>query len=194
MTKQPSTTGTRIERDLLGELPVPIHAYYGIHTCRALANFPITGIAISSYPELIAAFAAVKEAAARAQERLGLLDKDSCDAIAAACAKIRGGALSEEFVVDIVQGGAGTSTNMSLNEVIADRALEILGHSRGDYSSLHPMQHVNIGQSTNDVYPTAVKIAAHLACDGLGVALSKLRLALAERAAAFADVIKMGRT
>src|ERR1700704_2255771 len=145
----------RIEHDLLGDRAVPAAAYYGVHTLRAVENFPITGTPISIYPDLIAALACVKQAAALANHELGLLDAERTGAIVRACEELRAGRLHEQFVVDVIQGGAGTSTNMNANEVIANRALEHLGHARGEYLYLHPLEHVNLSQSTNDVYPTA---------------------------------------
>ncbi|WP_025824361.1 lyase family protein [Asaia astilbis] len=150
---------SRTEHDLLGTREVPTEAYYGIHTLRAVENFPITGRKISAYPELINALAAIKQAAALSNRDLGLLDATKAQAIVAACEDVRSGKLHEQFVVDVIQGGAGTSTNMNANEVIANRALEHLGRQRGEYSALHPIDHVNMGQSTNDVYPTALRIA-----------------------------------
>ena len=147
----------RIEHDLIGDRQVAADAYYGVHTLRALENFPISGTPISIYPDLIGALACAKQAAAIANRELGLLDDERADAIVRACEEIRGGALLEEFVVDVIQGGAGTSTNMNANEVIANRALELLGAKKGEYARLHPLDHVNLSQSTNDVYPTAVK-------------------------------------
>jgi len=185
---------TRIEHDLLGDLSVPADAYWGVHTARASENFPITGTPISAYPHLVSALASVKEAAARANADLGLLPGDIADAIAAACAEIRGGALHDEFVVDVIQGGAGTSTNMNANEVIANRALELLGHAKGDYARVHPNEHVNLSQSTNDAYPTAVNIAAILAVGELSEAMKVLEGAFAAKAVEFRDVVKMGRT
>ncbi|MYR55672.1 aspartate ammonia-lyase, partial [Streptomyces sp. SID625] len=190
-------TGTdryRTEHDMLGDVAVPADAYYGAHTVRAVVNFPLTGETVAARPHLIAALAAVKHAAALANAEVGALDGTLASAIAGACAELRKGALREEFVVDLIQGGAGTSTNMNANEVIANRALELLGHSRGQYADLHPLDHVNLGQSTNDVYPTAVKLAldAHIA--ELLAALACLREAFTAKAAEFADVLKMGRT
>ena len=185
---------TRIEHDLLGDRAVPADAYYGIHTLRALENFPITGTAISIYPDLVRALACVKQAAALANNALGLLPDGKADAIARACEEIRGGRLLDPFVVDVIQGGAGTSTNMNANEVIANRALELLGHKRGEYSYLHPVEDVNMSQSTNDVYPTAVKVALHFAIGRLGAAMRELRLAFSAKAQEFTDVLKMGRT
>ena len=187
-------TPTRIEHDLLGDLPVPTAAYYGVHTLRALENFPITGTPISIYPDLLSALACVKEAAARANCELGLLDARKADAIAAACAEVRAGKLDKEFVVDVIQGGAGTSTNMNANEVIANRALELLGHAKGDYAHLHPLDDVNMSQSTNDVYPTAVKVALNFGIRSLAEQMRHLRQAFEAKSAEFADVLKMGRT
>ena len=185
---------TRREHDLLGDRDVPDSAYYGVHTLRAVENFPITGTPISIYPELIGALACIKEAAARANHALGLLDAERMQAIADACAELRAGKLHEQFVVDVIQGGAGTSTNMNANEVIANRALELLGHARGEYEHLHPNEHVNISQSTNDVYPTALKIATYHAIHRLVGAMAVLRGAFERKADEFADVLKMGRT
>ncbi|MGY2050875.1 aspartate ammonia-lyase [Methylobacterium sp. JK268] len=188
------TAPTRTEHDLLGDREVPAGAYYGVHTLRAVENFPITGTVLASCPDLIGALAAIKQAAARANHELGLLDAARRDAIVAACEEIRGGALHDQFVVDLIQGGAGTSTNMNANEVIANRALEILGHPRGAYAQLHPNEHVNLGQSTNDVYPTALKIAATGAIRRLLAAMAALRGSFEAKAAEFADILKMGRT
>src|SRR5450631_4314174 len=134
---------TRREHDLLGDRDVPATAYYGVHTLRAVENFPISGTPISIYPDLIAALASIKLAAAKSNAELGLLDATRTDAIVAAAEEIRSGRLHEQFVVDVIQGGAGTSTNMNANEVIANRALEILGHKKGEYQHLHPLDHVN---------------------------------------------------
>jgi aspartate ammonia-lyase len=193
-TTKGSTVSSRIEHDLLGELSVPADAYWGVHTARACENFPITGTPISAYPHLIDALASVKEAAARANADLGLLPADLAEAIVAACREIRAGALHDEFVVDVIQGGAGTSTNMNANEVIANRALEILGHRKGDYAELHPNEHVNLSQSTNDAYPTAVNIATILAVRELSDAMAVLEQAFAAKSTEFRDIVKMGRT
>ncbi|MGQ4402449.1 aspartate ammonia-lyase [Streptomyces hayashii] len=184
----------RIEHDLVGDKEVPADAYYGVHTVRAVENFAITGATIARFPDLIAALAAVKQAAARANRDLGLLPSDIADAIMGACQEIRAGRLHEQFVVDPIQGGAGTSTNMNANEVIANRALERLGHPRGLYDVIHPLDHVNLGQSTNDVYPTAVRLALVTSLRRLGDSLGGLATAFAEKAAEFGDVLKMGRT
>ena len=173
---------------------VPASAYYGVHTVRALENFPITGTSISIYPDLVVALACVKHAAALANNELKLLDDDKTRAITQACIDIRNGALLEEFVVDVIQGGAGTSTNMNANEVIANRGLEIVGRHKGEYSYLHPVEHVNMSQSTNDVYPTALKVALHFGIYRLTDAMAELRAAFEVKAAEFAEVLKMGRT
>ncbi|WP_399922366.1 aspartate ammonia-lyase [Streptomyces kanamyceticus] len=189
-----SVPALRREHDLLGDRDVPADAYWGIHSLRATENFPITGIPISVYPQLIDALAAVKEAAARANEELGLLAKAKADVIAAACREIRAGRLHDQFVVDVIQGGAGTSTNMNANEVVANRALELLGHPKGAYEHLHPNEDVNLSQSTNDVYPTAVKVATISAAHGLLRAMAVVQDAFAAKALEFRDVLKMGRT
>ena len=188
------THPTRLEHDLLGERAVPAEAYYGVHTLRALENFPITGTPISIYPDLVAALACVKQAAAIANAELGLLDERRSTAIRLACEEIREGKLHDEFVVDVIQGGAGTSSNMNANEVVCNRALEILGHRKGEYQHLHPLDHVNLSQSTNDVYPTAVKLALQLGIRRLARDMAGLRRAFAAKAAQFADVLKVGRT
>jgi aspartate ammonia-lyase len=185
---------TRKEKDLLGEREVPAHRYFGVQTLRAVENFPITGIPIAQYPHLINAIAAVKHAAALANRDLDLLPAELTDVIVRVCEEIRRGALHEEFVVDVIQGGAGTSTNMNANEVIANRGLELLGRNRGDYTILHPNNHVNLSQSTNDVYPTSLRIAAHWALHELQAALGQLRDAFAAKGREFTDIVKMGRT
>jgi aspartate ammonia-lyase len=185
---------TRSEHDLLGEREVPVDALYGIQTLRAVENFPITGIRLGHFPHLIRALAMVKQAAARANHRLGLLDTEIADAIDRACSEIVDGHWHGHFVVDVVQGGAGTSTNMNANEVIANRALELLGRERGDYLHCHPNNHVNLSQSTNDAYPTAVRVAVVLELADLLAALGGLEAALVDKAAEFAGVLKMGRT
>ncbi len=184
----------RSEHDLLGDRDVPAGAYYGVHTLRALENFPITGTPISIYPDLICALAQIKLAAARANLQLGLLDDTRANAIVAACQEIISGKLHDEFVVDVIQGGAGTSTNMNANEVIANRALELLGHTKGDYQHLHPNEHVNMSQSTNDVYPSALKLATYVGIFRLVKALEFLRRSFERKADEFRDVLKMGRT
>lgn len=185
---------TRLEHDLLGERDVSANVYYGIHTLRALENFPISNIPISTYPNFIKALACVKQACALANHELGLLEDKKSEVIVKACKEIMDGKLCEQFVVDVIQGGAGTSTNMNANEVIANRGLEILGFERGDYKKLHPLEDVNMSQSTNDVYPTAVKVALRFYIDELIEAMEVLRIAFAEKAVEFKDILKMGRT
>ncbi|MGP5726086.1 aspartate ammonia-lyase [Arthrobacter rhombi] len=185
---------TRLEHDLIGDRDVPAEAYWGVHTLRASENFHITGQQVGSNPHLIRALALVKQAAARANRELGLLDDTRAEAIDAACTEIAGGALHDQFIVDVLQGGAGTSTNMNANEVIANRALEILGHERGDYQHLHPNDHVNLSQSTNDVYPTAVNVATSFTAAPLLAAIEELETAFQAKASQFRTVVKMGRT
>ncbi len=185
---------TRIEHDLLGDRPVPSQAYYGVHTLRAVENFPITGNSIAIYPDLIRALACIKQAAALANRELGMLDATKCEAIVKACDEIRAGKLHDQFVVDVIQGGAGTSTNMNANEVIANRGLELLGHAKGEYRYLHPNEDVNVSQSTNDVYPTALKVAGYFGIFRLVDAMAVLRRAFEAKADEFRDVLKMGRT
>jgi len=186
--------GLRREHDSLGELDVPADAYWGIHTARALINFPITRRAIYNYPELVRALAAIKLAAARANARLGTVPPEKADAIEAACREILGGGLHGEFLVGVIQGGAGTSTNMNANEVIANRALELLGHAKGEYSFLHPIDDVNRSQSTNDVYPTAIRLAMVFALDRLAAEHRALIAAFRAKGVDFRDVLKIGRT
>src|SRR5512132_57181 len=185
---------TRNEHDLLGDRAVPAAAYYGVHTLRAVENFPISGNPISIYPDLIRALACIKQAAALANRELGMLDATKCDAIVKACEEIRAGRLHDQFVVDVIQGGAGTSTNMNANEIIANRGLEHLGNARGDYRFLHPNEDVNMSQSTNDVYPTALKLAGYIGIFRLVDAMAVLRRAFEAKADEFRDVLKMGRT
>ncbi len=185
---------TRIEHDLLGDRAVPADAYWGVHTLRAVENFPITGQTIASYGDLIIALAYIKKAAALANRDLGLLDARRTQAIVDACDELVDGKLHEQFVVDVIQGGAGTSTNMNANEVIANRALEILGHGKGEYDKLHPNEHVNMSQSTNDVYPTALRLATYWGVLRLQRTMFVLREAFAAKAEEFKNVLKMGRT
>ncbi|MBD3165921.1 aspartate ammonia-lyase [bacterium] len=185
---------TRREHDLLGERDVPFEYYYGIQTLRALENFPITGIGLSHFPRLIVALAQVKLACARANRDLGLLSKPLTDAIESACLEIINGRMHTHFVVDMMQGGAGTSTNMNANEVIANRALEFLGYEKGEYEYCHPNNHVNLSQSTNDVYPTALKIALLATNDSIVETLHSLSLSFREKGKEFGHILKMGRT
>lgn len=184
----------RIEHDFLGEKQIPANAYWGVHTARAVENFPITGTRISAMPDLIRAMALVKKAAVRANADLGAIDRDRAAAIVLACDVVIGGQLHEEFVVDVIQGGAGTSTNMNANEVIANLALEKLGHEKGRYDVLHPNDHVNASQSTNDVYPTAMRLALWTAIDRLLGAMAFLRTGFELKADEFKHVLKIGRT
>ncbi|MFN4329031.1 MAG: aspartate ammonia-lyase [Limnobacter sp.] len=189
-----SAADWRIEKDLLGEKKIPAEAYWGVHTSRALDNYQITGFALSNAPELINALAAVKWACAKANADLDVLPRPLADAIVKACQEVRAGKLHDQFVVDVIQGGAGTSTNMNANEVIANRAIEILGGTKGDYKLVHPIEHVNASQSTNDVYPTAVKIGLINAIAGLQAALEELKEAFGEKAFEFRKILKIGRT
>ena len=184
----------RIEKDLLGAREVPSDVYWGIHTLRAIENFPISGQTISAYPRLIEALAMVKHAAALANHDLGSLDPERTAAIGEACAEIVAGRWHEQFVVDVIQGGAGTSTNMNANEVIANRALELLGAEKGDYGRLHPLNHVNMSQSTNDVYPTALRVGICLRLNSLLEAMAELGDAFEEKSREFHDILKIGRT
>jgi aspartate ammonia-lyase len=185
---------TRLEHDLLGEREVPAERYYGIQTLRALENFNMTGIPISHYPRLVRSLAFIKRAAALANAELGLLKPRLAQAIAQACDLIIAGHYHSEFVVDVIQGGAGTSTNMNANEVIANVALEQMGYEKGRYDIVHPLNHVNMSQSTNDVYPTALRLTLSTKMAGLLDEMEELRKAFAAKGQEFADVIKMGRT
>ena len=185
---------TRQEHDLLGERDVPYEALYGVQTLRALENFPITGIPLREFPVLIESLAAVKEAAAQTNFELGLLEQGHADVIIRAAREIRAGRHHEHFLVDMIQGGAGTSTNMNANEVIANRALELSNQHRGAYDVISPNDHVNLSQSTNDVYPTAVRIALHKSLSGFRIELARLADAFGAKGVEFAPLIKMGRT
>lgn len=185
---------TRREHDLLGDRDVPANALYGIQTLRAIENFCISGIELSEFPTLVAALATVKEAAARANLELKLIDRDIVDAIAQAAGEIREGMHHDQFRVDMFQGGAGTSSNMNANEVMANRALEILGKERGQYDIVHPNNHLNLSQSTNDVYPTSVKLALHTSIGDLQLAMIALAAAFLHKGEEFSSFIKMGRT
>ncbi|MDM7859408.1 aspartate ammonia-lyase [Alteromonas sp. ASW11-36] len=188
------SSGDRTEKDLLGEKQVPHTAYYGIQTLRALENFDISGITLNFYPDVIRGFAKVKKAAALANNDLQNIPDNVCASICQACDEITMGMLHNHFIVDMIQGGAGTSTNMNANEVIANRALEIMGYQRGEYAYCHPNNHVNCSQSTNDAYPTAMKVALLDANDELIQVVQQLIVAFDDKAHAFADILKMGRT
>lgn len=185
---------SRIENNLIGSLPVPDEAYYGIHTQRAINNFHISGIVLSQYPEFIKALACVKWAAADANCELGALDKSIRDAIVAACKKIIEGEYDSQFPSDMLQGGAGTSTNMNANEVIANIALEIMGHKKGEYQYCSPYDHVNLSQSTNDAYPTGVKLGILFYNKMVEKALTELVESLKRKGQELKHVITMGRT
>ncbi|MDO4643573.1 MAG: aspartate ammonia-lyase [Cardiobacteriaceae bacterium] len=185
---------TRLEHDLLGERDVPAEAYYGIQTLRASENFNITGVLFHQFDTFINAFALVKKAAALANHEVGALDEKIKDAICAACDEILAGKLHDQFIVDMIQGGAGTSTNMNVNEVIANRALEILGHKKGEYQYCHPNNHVNLAQSTNDAYPTALHLALDKYVERLIKSLEILRDSFLKKSREFGDKLKMGRT
>lgn len=182
----------RIEQDALGAKAIPAAAYYGIHTARAMDNFPVSGRTVN--PHLLHSMITVKKAAALAHLKLNTYPAAIARAIVQACDELLAGAYREQFTVDALQGGAGTSTNMNVNEVIAGRAIELLGGERGDYSRVHPLDHVNCCQSTNDIYPTAMRIAAIGLVRRLSQAFASLQEALQEKEHAFADVLKLGRT
>ncbi len=184
----------RKEHDFIGEREIPDDVYYGIQTCRALENFQISKLKLSDYPFFIVALAQIKKAAAAANKEVGMLSADVADAICQACDRIIAGEFHEQFVVDMMQGGAGTSTNMNANEVIANIALESLGHKKGEYTFVHPNDHVNLGQSTNDVYPSTIKVAAYHKLQDVLTALTHLQEELRQKGTAFKDHIKMGRT
>lgn len=185
---------TRLETDSLGSLPVPASAYWGIHTARALENFPITRRAISVYPDLIHALARVKQAAARANLEIGVLEPEKAAIIDRVCEEIIGGALHKQFCVGVIQGGAGTSTNMNANEIIANRGLELMGYEKGDYTHLSPIDDVNRSQSTNDVYPTAIKLAMVFGVKRLLAEHKLLTASFAAKGVEFATILKIGRT
>jgi aspartate ammonia-lyase len=186
---------TRLEHDSLGEMQVPAEAYYGVQTLRAIENFnEISGITISDHPYYVKALAMVKWAAAHANMSLGILDDKIGKAIKAACEEIIGGALVDQFPVDLVQGGAGTSTNMNINEVVANRALELMGHKKGEYKYCHPNDHVNLSQSTNDAYPTSFKLCFIFHNEDLVAELKKLIASFRAKGKEFDHILKMGRT
>ena len=184
----------RIEHDFLGERELADNAYYGVQTLRGSENFHITGIPISHATSFIVAFAHVKRAAALANRDLGVIEPHVANAICAACDRIAAGELHDQFIVDVIQGGAGTSTNMNANEVIANLALEILGHPKGTYEIVHPNNHVNCSQSTNDAYPTAFRLSLYVEIGKLITSLGLLRDSFARKGQEFSDIIKMGRT
>ena len=186
---------TRIEHDLLGNKEVPMDAYYGVQTLRAIENFAgISNYTIGMFPNYVKALAMVKWAAAKANFELGLIPADITNAITAACEEIIDGKLADQFPVDMVQGGAGTSTNMNINEVVANRALELLGHQKGEYEFCHPNNHVNLSQSTNDAYPTSFHLAIILTNKEVVAEIKLLVDSFRRKAKEFEHVLKMGRT
>src|ERR671912_917607 len=185
---------TRIEHDLLGDLAVPADAYYGVQTARALENFKISGVEISLYPNFIKALAMVKLAAARANFESNQLSREILTGIEGACEELIAGKLHDQFRLDVLQGGAGTSTNMNANEVIANRALELMGHAKGEYTYCDPHDHVNGSQSTNDAYPTSLHVGIALGNARLIAAMNELVAAFRAKGRQFSDVLKMGRT
>jgi aspartate ammonia-lyase len=184
----------RIEHDSLGEKQVPVDAYYGVQTVRAMENFVISNTTISAFPEYIKALGYIKKACALANMEFKILDKQVGEVIIKASEEMIAGKMNDQFPIDAIQGGAGTSVNMNANEVIANRALELLGKERGVYDAVHPNNHVNLSQSTNDVCPSGIRIAIHHMLDDLLVALKGLQKALADKGVEFSDVVKMGRT
>jgi aspartate ammonia-lyase len=189
-----SSASTRTEHDLLGDKAIPAEAYYGVQTARALENFHISGVPLSHYPNLIKALAMVKLAAARANVDCGVFDKSILAGIDGACRELIDGRLHGEFRIDVLQGGAGTSTNMNANEVIANRALELMGHHKGEYRYCDPHDHVNGSQSTNDAYPSALHVGMALGNIELVAAINELIGAFRAKGREFKDVLKMGRT
>jgi aspartate ammonia-lyase len=185
---------TRTEKDLLGEKQIPADAYYGVQTMRALENFQVSGVATKFYPDYVRAFAMVKMAAARANNEVGRLSKEKLDAIEKACQAVIDGKYHDQFLVDLYQGGAGTSANMNANEVLANIALELSGHKKGEYKYIEPHDDLNMGQSTNDVYPTAIKVALLLHNDKVVKELEALSASLHKKGEEFRDLLKMGRT
>jgi aspartate ammonia-lyase len=196
MASTTTTTKTRTEHDLIGDYQVPADAYYGVQTARALENFQISGVPISHYPNFIKAFAMVKLAAARANHESDSkkMPADVLKAIEGACQEIINGKLHDQFQLDVYQGGAGTSTNMNANEVIANRAIELMGKQKGDYKVVEPHDHVNMSQSTNDSYPSAIHVGLALGNKEVITAYKELIAAFANKAREFSNLLKMGRT
>lgn len=186
--------GTRKEHDFIGELEIPDDVYYGVQTFRAVDNFQMTGRKLKDYPFFVKAFAQIKKAAVLANKEVGVLDADKADALAKAADRVIAGDFAEQFVVDMIQGGAGTSTNMNVNEVLTNIALESMGHKKGEYQYLHPNDHTNLGQSTNDTYPSSIKVATWTKLGDLLKAMDNLKKELEKKAKDFKDYIKMGRT
>ncbi len=189
-----SASNVRMEHDLLGDLPVPADAYYGVQTARALENFHISGVELRLYPNVIKAFAMVKLAAARANFDCGEFSREILTGIEGACRELIEGKLHDQFRLDVFQGGAGTSTNMNANEVIANRALELMGHQKGEYKHCDPHDHVNRSQSTNDAYPTALHLGMALGNVQLVASMKELIEAFRRKGKEFSSILKMGRT
>src|SRR6187399_600672 len=185
---------TRTEKDLLGEKQIPFEAYYGVQTMRALENFQISGVKTNFYPDYVKAYAIVKLAAARANTDVGRMKKERFDAIQKACQAVIDGKYHDQFLTDLYQGGAGTSANMNANEVLANIALEMSGHKKGEYQFIEPHDDLNMGQSTNDVYPTAIHVALLLHNDKLMKEAKTLADAFHKKGEEFKDLLKMGRT
>src|SRR5678809_1445396 len=191
---QPKAGATRTEHDLLGDKQVPANAYYGVQALRGMENFQLSGVAINHYPGFVEAWAIVKLAAARANTQVGAMKPERLAMIEKACKAIMDGKYHDQFLVDWYQGGAGTSTNMCANEVIANVGLEMGGHKKGEYQFLEPHDDLNMSQSTNDSYPTAIKVAFLLRNDRLISELEKLVASFRMKADAFIEIVKMGRT
>jgi aspartate ammonia-lyase len=189
-----TASATRVEHDLLGEKNVPASAYYGVQTARALENFPISGLKINQYPEYVEAWAITKLAAARANTAVGAMKPERLAAIEKACQAVRDGKYHDQFIVDWYQGGAGTSTNMNANEVLANIGLEMTGHKKGEYQFLEPHDDLNMSQSTNDSYPTAIKVALLLRNEKLVAELEKLVASFRAKGNTYLRIVKMGRT
>lgn len=186
--------GTRKEHDFIGELEIPDNVYYGVQTFRAVDNFQMTGRKLRDYPFFVKAFAQIKKAAVLANKEVGVIDADKADALAKAADRLIAGEFADQFVVDMIQGGAGTSTNMNVNEVLTNIALESMGHKKGEYQYLHPNDHTNLGQSTNDTYPSSIKVATWTKLGDLIKAMENLKKELEKKGKDFKDYIKMGRT
>src|SRR4029450_64996 len=182
----------RVEKDLLGEKKIPAEAYYGVQTARALENFQISGVLINHYPGFVQAWAMVKLAAARANTDVGAMKKETLAAIEKACQAVLDGKYHDQFLVDWYQGGAGTSTNMNANEVLANVALELSGHKKGEYTIIEPHDHLNLSQSTNDAYPTAIKVAFLMRNDTLVAELERLAASFRAKGDAYLMLVKMG--
>jgi aspartate ammonia-lyase len=178
----------RKQHDSIGELEIPNKDYYGVQTLRALENFPFDTQTLNHFPNFIRAYAYVKKAAALANNELGVLPNKKLDAIVAACDETISGKLQDQFIEDMIQGGAGTSTNMNVNEVIANRGLEVMGHAKGEYKFLHPNDDGNMSQSTNDTYPTAAKLAIVMGLKDALKSMDELKGAIEGKAAEFKDV------